>query len=298
MIEVENLHVSLGSRPILNGIGFDVPAGAVTGFLGPNGAGKSTTMKAILGLVPSQGVAHIDGQAYSDLDRPFTKVGAVLDDAQPHGDLTGHRHLRWMARTHGITSSRVDEVLNMVGLRQDAGRRVKTYSFGMRQRLALAGALLGDPSVLVLDEPTNGLDPEGIRWIRELLRSLASDGRTVFVSSHHLTEMSYVADRVVLIDRGAVIGESTTAELAQRVSATAIRIQTPDPMGLARLLDSHGVSCSIGPDHRVSVRDRPTEEIEALARAGGQQIFAMTAEAPPLEEIFFELVGASRRTGS
>jgi ABC-2 type transport system ATP-binding protein len=215
VIELRELTKRYGDQLAVDALSVQVRPGVVTGFLGPNGSGKSTTMRIILGLdAPDRGEALIDGVRYRDLRRPLTVVGALLDAGAFHPGRSGRAHLAALAASNGIPGSRVEQVLRIVGLSEAAARRAGTYSLGMRQRLGVAVALLGDPGVLLLDEPVNGLDPEGIRWIRELLRGLAAEGRTVFVSSHLIAEMALTADRLVVIGRGRLLAETTVAELA------------------------------------------------------------------------------------
>jgi ABC-2 type transport system ATP-binding protein len=215
VIELRELTKRYGGRVAVDGLSFEVRPGTVTGFLGPNGSGKSTTMRMILGLdTPDHGAALIDGVRYRELDRPLTAVGALLDAGAFHPGRSARAHLAALAASNDIPAFRVEEVLRVVGLADAASRRAGTYSLGMRQRLGVAVALLGDPGVLLLDEPVNGLDPEGIRWIRDLLRGLAAEGRTVFVSSHLIAEMAMTADRLVVIGRGRLLAETTVAELA------------------------------------------------------------------------------------
>ncbi|WP_433303195.1 ABC transporter ATP-binding protein [Actinoplanes sp. CA-030573] len=215
MIELHELTKRYGDRVAVDGLSFQVRPGVVTGFLGPNGSGKSTTMRMILGLdAPSRGEALIDGVHYRDLARPLRAVGALLDAGAFHPGRSARAHLAALAASNDLPGSRVEQVLRTVGLSEAASRRAGTYSLGMRQRLGVAAALLGDPGVLLLDEPVNGLDPEGIRWIRDLLRGLAAEGRTVFVSSHLIAEMAQTADRLVVIGRGRLLAETTVAELA------------------------------------------------------------------------------------
>ncbi|HEX5201654.1 MAG TPA: ATP-binding cassette domain-containing protein [Actinoplanes sp.] len=215
MIELRELTKRYGDQLAVDALSVQVRPGVVTGFLGPNGSGKSTTMRMILGLdAPDRGEALINGVRYRDLRRPLTVVGALLDAGAFHPGRSGRAHLAALAASNGIPGSRVEQVLRIVGLSEAAARRAGTYSLGMRQRLGVAVALLGDPGVLLLDEPVNGLDPEGIRWIRELLRGLAAEGRTVFVSSHLIAEMALTADRLVVIGRGRLLAETTVAELA------------------------------------------------------------------------------------
>ena len=228
MIEVEGLSKRFGKTQAVAGLSFRVEPGTITGFLGPNGAGKSTTLRSVLGLVhPDAGSATVLGVPYRELDRPLHRVGAVLEASEVHPGRSGRNHLRVQATAAGLPSSRVEEVLALVELSGSAKRRVKGYSLGMRQRLGLATALLGDPEVLVLDEPANGLDPAGIRWLRDFLRSLAAEGRTILVSSHVLAEVAQTVDRVVIIHRGKLVQQATIAEVIAGASGST-RVRTPD----------------------------------------------------------------------
>jgi ABC-2 type transport system ATP-binding protein len=217
MIEVRELTKCYGSTPVVDALSFQALPGAVTGFLGPNGSGKSTTLRMVLGLcAPDAGLALVDGRRYGAIVRPMTTVGALLDAGAVYGGRTAWMHLRCLARSNGIGTHRVTEVLGQVGLDDAAGRRIAWFSLGMRQRLGIAAALLGDPSVLVFDEPANGLDPGGIRWFRGLVRSLAAEGRTILIASHLMDEMERVADRLVVIGRGRLLADATVRELAER----------------------------------------------------------------------------------
>jgi ABC-2 type transport system ATP-binding protein len=290
VIEVEGLTKHFGSTLAVDNLSFSVAPGTVTGFLGPNGAGKSTTLRAILGLVrPDAGRTAVLGKPYAALDRPLERVGAVLETAEAHPGRSGRNHLRVLAAAAGLAPSRVDEVLAAVDLTEPSRRRVKGYSLGMRQRLALAGALLGEPEVLVLDEPANGLDPQGIRWLRDLLRSLAAEGRTVLVSSHVLAEVAQTVDRVVIIHRGRLVRQAAMAEV-EAMAAGAARVRSPDADRLAVLLIQAGLDAhSIG-DGALSV-PAPTERVGEIAAANGIVLHELTTERATLEEVFFELTG-------
>jgi ABC-2 type transport system ATP-binding protein len=257
----------------------------VTGFLGPNGAGKSTTLRSILGLVhPDTGRAAILGQAYSRLDSPIRQVGAVLEALDAHPGRSGRNHLRVLAAAARIPRERVDVVLELVELSGAARRRVKGYSLGMRQRLGLAAGLLGDPEVLVLDEPANGLDPQGIRWLRDLLRSLASEGRTVLVSSHVLAEVAQTVDEVVIIQRGRLVRQGTVAEL-QAMATGATVVRSPDAAELAGLLGGEVQTLS---DGRLAVA-APPERVGEVAAGHGIVLHELRDEHATLEEVFLEL---------
>ena len=290
MIEVENLRKRFGSVVAVDGLSFRAEPGSITGFLGPNGAGKSTTLRTILGLVhPDAGDATVLGQSYRELEQPLHRVGAVLEASEVHPGRSGRNHLRVLTTAAGLPRSRVDEVLSLVELSAAGKRRVKGYSLGMRQRLGLASALLGDPEVLVLDEPANGLDPAGIRWLRDFLRSLAADGRTVLLSSHVLAEVAQTVDHVVIIHRGKLVQQgSMTDVLAQAQGAT--RVRTPDAAQLRALLDTQGASVNVRDDGVLMV-DLAPERVGELAAANGVVLHELAVESATLEEVFFELTG-------
>jgi ABC-2 type transport system ATP-binding protein len=290
VIEVENLTKRFGSTLAVDDLSFSVAPGTVTGFLGPNGAGKSTTLRAILGLVrPNAGRTAVLGKPYVELRHPFKQVGAILETAEAHPGRSGRNHLRVLATASGVAQSRVDAVLELVGMTEFARRRVKGYSLGMRQRLALAGALLGDPEVLVLDEPANGLDPQGIRWLRDLLRSLAGQGRTVLVSSHVLSEVAQTVDHVVIIHKGRLVRQATMAELGTMTAGLAL-VRSPDSDRLANLLEKAGIEAEFIGDGALSVV-APLARVGELAAANGVILHELTAQRATLEEVFLELTG-------
>jgi ABC-2 type transport system ATP-binding protein len=278
-----------GKTVAVDDLSFAVEHGRITGFLGPNGAGKTTTLRVLLGLVaPTAGTATIMGRPYRSLDEPARQVGAVLEATGFHPTRSGRNHLRVLAAATGVPPSRVDEVLALVKLEQWARRKVKTYSLGMRQRLGLACALLGDPDVLVLDEPANGLDPEGIRWLRDLLRSLSAQGRTILISSHVLAEIAQTVDDVAIIQKGRLVAHATLEELTAR-SAGAVRVRTPTVERLRDLLTAAGLRASIeGPD-RLAVEGMP-ERVGEIAAENGVVLHELRADAS-LEQIFLELTG-------
>jgi ABC-2 type transport system ATP-binding protein len=289
LIDVVDLSKRFGKTQAVAGLTFRVDPGTITGFLGPNGAGKSTTLRSVLGLVhPDAGSATVLGVPYGELDQPLHRVGAVLEASEVHPGRTGRNHLRVLAAAAGVPPSRVDEVLALVELSKGAKRRVKGYSLGMRQRLGLAAALLGDPEVLVLDEPANGLDPAGIRWLRDLLRSLAAEGRTILVSSHVLSEVAQTADRVVIIHRGRLIQQATIAEVLAGAQG-GTRVRTPDGR-LQELLAAQGATTSSLGDGALLV-DLTPEQVGELAAANGIVLHELTVESATLEEVFLELTG-------
>jgi ABC-2 type transport system ATP-binding protein len=289
MIQVENLSKSFGKTQAVAGLSFQVDPGTITGFLGPNGAGKSTTLRSVLGLVhPDAGRATVLGVPYRELDRPIHRVGAVLEASEVHPGRSGRNHLRVLAAAAELPSSRVEEVLTLVELSGSARRRVKGYSLGMRQRLGLAAALLGDPEVLVLDEPANGLDPAGIRWLRDFLRSLANEGRTILVSSHVLAEVAQTVDRVVIIHRGRLVQQASIAEVLAGAQG-ATRVRSPDGGRLRELLAAEGVA--INEADGALLVDTPPERVGELAAANGIVLHELTVERATLEEVFLELTG-------
>jgi len=290
LIEVAGLSKRFGKTQAVIGLSFRVDPGTITGFLGPNGAGKSTTLRSVLGLVhPDAGSATVLGVPYLRLDRPLHRVGAVLEASEVHPGRSGRNHLRVLAAAAGVPRSRVEEVLALVELSAAAKRRVKGYSLGMRQRLGLASALLGDPEVLVLDEPANGLDPAGIRWLRDLLRSLAAEGRTILVSSHVLSEVAQTADRVVIIHRGSLIQQASIAEVLAGAQG-ATRVRSPEAHRLRDLLAAQGGTVS-EIDEATLAADLPPERIGEIAAANRIVLHELTVERATLEEVFLELTG-------
>jgi ABC-2 type transport system ATP-binding protein len=291
-IKVTTLSKRFGETMAVERLSFSVGAGSIVGFLGPNGAGKTTTMRALLGLVrPTAGTATIDGRRYSELEHPAQTVGALLDGDDLHPGRSGRNHLRVLARAGGVAPARVEELLELVGLKEVADRRAGGYSMGMRQRLGLAAALLGDPHVLVLDEPANGLDPQGIRWLRNFLRAQAGEGRAILVSSHVLAEISQIADEVVVINHGRSVLQAPLAELmAQRDGG--LRVSGPDVARLAELLRADGAQVERAGDDAIVVADRTGEQIGQVIAANGIVISELTAHGESLEDVFFELTGS------
>ncbi|HEX4660520.1 MAG TPA: ATP-binding cassette domain-containing protein [Streptosporangiaceae bacterium] len=247
MIEVRDLTKRYGGKVAVDHLSFTVEPGRVTGFLGPNGAGKSTTMRLVLGLdYPNTGSATINGKPYHELSRPLRTVGALLEAKSVHGGRSARNHLRFLAQTQGLPRRRVDEVLGLVGLLEVADKRAGGFSLGMSQRLGIAAALLGDPQVLLLDEPVNGLDPEGVLWIRNLMKQLAAEGRTILVSSHLMNEMAVTADHLIVIGRGRLIAESSTEDVIARSADKSVRVRSPDAERLARLIEAAGGTAAPG----------------------------------------------------
>jgi ABC-2 type transport system ATP-binding protein len=285
-IDVVGLTKRFGEVLALDNLTFSVRPGVVTGFLGPNGAGKTTTLRCLLGLVtPTAGSVTLDGRAYRDIENPLRTVGAALEAASFHPGRSARAHLRVMALAAGLPSSRVDEVLLQVGMTEFADRRVGGYSLGMRQRLALAQALLGDPPVLVLDEPANGLDPAGIAWLREFLRALAREGRTVVVSSHVLSEVQQTVDDVVVIARGRLVRQGTLADLESGPAAVLVRTPTP-----SLLRDALGSTYPVTEvDGRLRVEGGTTDLVGHLAHGAGVELHELTVEASDLEKVFLRM---------
>jgi ABC-2 type transport system ATP-binding protein len=297
MIEVERLTKRYGGTLAVDDLSFKVAPGSVTGFLGPNGAGKSTTMRAVLGLVhPSSGSTTVLGVPYRELDRPLQRVGALLETFDAHPGRSGRNHLRVLAVAGGIPRSRVDEVLALVDMAGAGRRRVKGYSLGMRQRLGLAAALLGDPEVLVLDEPANGLDPQGIRWLRDFLRSLANEGRAILISSHVLAEVAQTVDDVVIIHRGKLVRHVAMGDV-EEMAAGGTTVRSPDAERLASLLVAVNLDVREIGDGRLSVA-APSEHIGEIAAANGVVLHELTAERATLEEVFLELTGDPGERGA
>ncbi|MFB8776714.1 ATP-binding cassette domain-containing protein [Streptomyces broussonetiae] len=292
-IDVRDLSKEYGTARAVDTLTFSVRPGRVTGFLGPNGAGKSTTMRLVLGLDrPTSGTATIGGRAYADLSQPLRTVGVLLDARTAHGSRTGRDHLRTLAATHRIPDARVDAVLAGTGLAAVARRRVRTYSPGMRQRLGIAAALLGDPAVLLLDEPSNGLDPEGIIWIRELLRRLAAEGRTVLVSSHLMNETASFADHLVVLGRGRLLADMPLREFIDARVRPGVRMRATDPGALLRALARHGHEAAPGEDGAWTVRHARVAEVGRIAAEAGVPLLELAAEEATLEQAYLDLTGA------
>ncbi len=297
MITIDSLTKRYGGFTAVDDVTFTARPGRVTGFLGPNGAGKSTTMRVLVGLTaPTSGATSISGRRYAELPNPGLEVGVLLDASAQHAGRTGREILTLAARTMGLPRLRVDELLERVSLTEDeAGRRVRHYSLGMRQRLGIATALIGDPDVLVLDEPANGLDPAGIRWMRDLLRSYADQGGTVLLSSHLLHEIEVIADDLVVIGNGRIVAQGTKADLLQ---AAGTVVRTPDAARLALALEAAGITATVSPDGAV----RTSGDAELVGRialsAGVALVELRSAGGAGLEEMFLELTAESQREGA
>jgi ABC-2 type transport system ATP-binding protein len=314
LIEARELTKRFGDKVAVDHLSFNVEPGRVTGFLGPNGAGKSTTMRLLTGLDRADGgSATIGGLSYSQLTKPLTVVGALLEARSVHPGRSARNHLLFLAQTQDLPTRRVDEVLELVGLRDVAGKRAGGFSLGMTQRLGIAAAMLGDPPVLLLDEPVNGLDPEGIRWVRNFMRQLASEGRTIFVSSHLMSEMAVTADHLIVIGRGALIADSSTEEFIERSSERSVLVKSPDAARLRELITAEGGTVqrdtvqrdtvpagngeNTNGDEGMIVTGLPAPRIGELAASASLVLHELTPRLPSLEEAFMELTADSVEFG-
>ncbi|HEV7656924.1 MAG TPA: ABC transporter ATP-binding protein [Mycobacteriales bacterium] len=290
MIEARGLTKRYGDKTAVDDLTFTVRPGIVTGFLGPNGAGKSTTMRMIIGLdAPTAGTVTVEGKPYADHAAPLHEVGALLEARAVHTSRTATNHLLAMAATAGIGRRRVDEVIDLVGLRQVADRRVGTFSLGMSQRLGIAAALLGDPATLLLDEPVNGLDPDGILWVRRLLKGLADEGRTVFLSSHLMSEMEMTADHLVVVGRGRLLRDLPIAEFIAAAGGGSVRVRSPQASELRDVLVGPDVAVSAAMPGELSVRGLTSEEIGTRAATAGLTLYELTSIRSSLEEAYMEI---------
>jgi ABC-2 type transport system ATP-binding protein len=293
VITVEGLVKRFGAKVAVGGLSFAVAPGRVTGFLGPNGSGKSTTMRCMLGLDrPDAGRSLFDGQPYQQLDRPLHQVGALLDAGYVHPGRSGRNHLRWLAASNGLPAARVDEALATVGLSEVGGKRVRTYSLGMKQRLGLAGVLLGDPHTVILDEPANGLDPEGIRWIRDVLVYLAGQGKTVLVSSHLLSEMALMASDLVVIGKGQLIEQCTVGDFVARYGEHWVRVKSPRPSALLDALQAGGASVTGVDDTTFDVRGPSAADVGELAARYQVTLHELSEQTGSLEDAFLKATSA------
>jgi len=292
MIQVSGLRKRFGATQALDGMTFTVPPGRVTGFVGPNGAGKSTTIRVILGLdAPDEGHALVGGRPYRRLRRPLRYVGALVDAAALQPGRTGRNHLLWIARSQKLPARRVDEVIELVGLGRAARRKAGGFSLGMRQRLGIAAAMLGDPEILILDEPFNGMDPEGIIWIRGFLRSLAAEGRSVLVSSHLMGELEDTADQVVVVGRGRVLADASVAELVAQASGDHVVLRASVPSEAAAALQRAGTEATVtGHDTVLVAGAAPGQVVELLTRAG-VPFSEITSHRATLEDVYLQLTG-------
>jgi ABC-2 type transport system ATP-binding protein len=290
MIEAHALTKRYGDKTAVDGISFTIAPGSVTGFLGPNGAGKSTTMRMIMGLDrPSSGTVTVNGRPYAKHRSPLSEAGALLDAKAVHPGRSARSHLRTMAATHNIPASRVDEVIEMTGLATVAGKRVGGFSLGMGQRLGIASAMLGDPRTLILDEPVNGLDPEGVQWVRRLVRSLADEGRTVFLSSHLMSEMAQTADQLLVIGRGRIIAAGPVQQVIESVSGAAVRVRTPRATELAALVTADGAAVTSPGPGVLELRGIDAERVGEIACAHGIVLHELSPRSASLEEAYMSL---------
>jgi len=290
MIEARGLTKRYGDKVAVDDLTFTVQPGIVTGFLGPNGAGKSTTMRLILGLdAPSAGTVTVNGKPYVEHAAPLGEVGALLEAKAVHTSRSAYNHLRALARTHSIPGWRVDEVIDLVGLHDVARKRVGAFSLGMGQRLGIASALLGDPATLILDEPVNGLDPEGIRWVRDLIKGLAAEGRTVFLSSHLMSEMQLTADHVIVVGRGRLIADVSMQELTRSATSTRVLVRTPDADRLRTAVAAPDVTVTSSQRNTLEITGVTSEQVGRLAADQGIVLFELTPQQASLEETFMEM---------
>jgi len=292
-IEARGLNKAYGGKPAVVNLSFDVSPGSVTGFLGPNGSGKSTTMRLMLGLDNGGGTTTYDGQTFHQLKDPMRQVGALLEAKPFHPTRKARNHLRMLAAANGIPDSRVDEVLALVGLSAVARGKPKNFSLGMGQRLGIAAALLGDPHTLILDEPSNGLDPQGINWLRNLLKQLASEGRAIFVSSHLLSEMALLADQLVVIGRGHLITSGPVADFISSSTRTTVTVRSPDIERLGPVLAERGAYVVAGDDGSYTVTGLPQEQVGDVAHELGVRLHELATRAATLEEAFLDATGMS-----
>jgi ABC-2 type transport system ATP-binding protein len=290
MIEARGLTKDYGAKRAVDDLSFTVKPGVVTGFLGPNGSGKSTTMRLILGLdAPTRGQVTVNGKGYRDLAAPLHEVGALLEARSVHTGRSAYNHLLALAQTHGIPRRRVDELIDLVGLRDVARKRAGQFSLGMGQRLGIATALLGDPHTVMLDEPVNGLDPEGIQWIRNLLRGLAAEGRTVFVSSHLMSEMALTADHLIVIGRGRLIADASVDAFLQGASRNVVRVRSPQAARLAELVQGPDVEVEPRGDGLLEIRGLTAAQIGDAALEHGLALHELTPQRASLEEAFIDM---------
>jgi len=290
MIEAHDLTKRYGSKTAVDHLSFRIEPGTVTGFLGPNGAGKSTTMRMIVGLDrPTSGTVTVNGRPYAQHRSPLKEVGVLLDAKAVHPGRSARSHLRTMAATHGISSKRVDEVIEMTGLSGVAGKRVGGFSLGMGQRLGIASAMLGDPRTLILDEPVNGLDPEGVKWVRTLVRYLASEGRTVFLSSHLMSEMAQTADQLLVVGRGKIITAGPVQDVIDSVTGTAVRVRSPQATDLAERLRAAGASVTSTEAGVLELHGVSAEQVGETAALNGIVLHELTPQRASLEEAYMNL---------
>jgi len=290
MITAEGLVKRYGATTAVNNISFDVRPGAVTGFLGPNGAGKSTTMRMIVGLDrPTSGSVTVNGRAYAEHAAPLREVGALLDAKAVHTGRSAYNHLLAMAATHGIGKARVHEVIGMTGLDSVAGKRVGGFSLGMGQRLGIAAALLGDPATLILDEPVNGLDPDGVLWVRNLVRSLAAEGRTVFLSSHLMSEMAVTADHLIVLGRGSIIADAPIADILAAATGNSVKLRSPQASALSAALAGPGVTITSTSAESLTIAGLTAAEVGETAARAGIVLHELTPGSASLEQAYMQL---------
>jgi len=294
MIEVRGLTKRYGAKTAVDDLTFGIEPGKVTGFLGPNGAGKTTTMRCILGLdYADEGTITVDGKSYHDMAYPMREVGALLEAKAVHGGRSAYNHLLCLAQTNNLPKRRVNDVLELVGLSEVARKRSKGFSLGMSQRLGIAATMLGDPKMVMFDEPVNGLDPDGILWIRNLMKALAAEGRTVFVSSHLMSEMEHTAEHLIVIGRGKLIADCTMRDFIARASGAAVRVRTPSADQLAKAVTARGGAVAPDGDGNMEVRGLTSEQIGDIAFGEGIRLHELATVRASLEEAFMELTADS-----
>jgi len=290
MITAQGLTKRYGAKTAVNAINFDIKPGLVTGFLGPNGAGKSTTMRMIVGLDrPSSGSVTVNGRQYADHAAPLREVGALLDAKAVHTGRSAYNHLLAMGATHGIGKARVNEVIGMTGLDSVAGKRVGGFSLGMGQRLGIAAALLGDPATLILDEPVNGLDPDGVLWVRNLVRSLATEGRTVFLSSHLMSEMALTADHLIVLGRGSIIADAPIAEILAAATGSSVKLRSPQASALAQVLAAPGITITASGVDTLTIAGITAAEVGEAAARNAIPLHELTPGSASLEQAYMQL---------
>ena len=290
MITAQGLTKRYGAKTAVNAINFDIKPGLVTGFLGPNGAGKSTTMRMIVGLDrPSSGSVTVNGRRYADHAAPLREVGALLDAKAVHTGRSAYNHLLAMGATHGIGKARVNEVIGMTGLESVAGKRVGGFSLGMGQRLGIAAALLGDPATLILDEPVNGLDPDGVLWVRNLVRSLAAEGRTVFLSSHLMSEMALTADHLIVLGRGSIIADAPIAEILAAATGSSVKLRSPQASALAQVLAAPGITITPSGVDTLTIAGITAAEVGEAAARNAIPLHELTPGSASLEQAYMQL---------
>ncbi|NUS74369.1 MAG: ABC transporter ATP-binding protein [Corynebacteriales bacterium] len=299
MITLNRLTRRYGQKKVVDGLTFEIQSGKVTGFLGPNGAGKSTTLRMVLGLdKPTSGTALVKGKHFAELNHPLREVGALLDAKAAHPSRSARNHLLALARGNSIPATRVNQVLDIVGLHDVQHKRAGSFSLGMGQRLGIAAALLGDPGIVIFDEPVNGLDPDGVRWVRELMRSLAAEGRTVFVSSHLMSEMQLTADHLIIIGRGRLLADAPIGDVIARNSLTTVVVRSPDSAKLHEALLRHGINVAPVNTGELHISGTSAEQVGDLAHEVGARVHTLNTQSASLEQAYVNLTAHSLEYGA